>query len=466
MKNNIFLHPLLPSAWDAITVTVCCAAILLLEALFSAGGGFHVETVGYIPHYLNLAGKPLGAIIFDPVSTDLGNYQARELSYLVDLWDVRFLAWSAKLGAVHFYSFSQWFLMVLTVLVQQYGTRKLFPQLPGYFATLFSLAFVLLPCVSANMYFRSAKHGTAFLFTLIVYLTIYLFRKTCIKNAPGAFAGLAAALVLAPFFDRQALFFVSLYTVGTGLHLSAQKKFSLPVQPLAGAGIAGICACLFAALYNLFIAPALIQYWNGYTPSFAMQNMPLAFQSETILNGAEFLFANLGYLLNRGNGFAALSVGIIFAILIFSGAVASAQKTGKWLFPLIVLHTGGACLVCSIAMYAKHPAILETRTYYFLPMCALLFPFFVFLADSLRVFQWKINPVLILLALMTALHLFSYVDTYPVTAEDGVNRPLNLRLPAFREAVNDPAFDCRPSTMPAQMERTAEYLRRLRNGNQ
>ena len=107
MKNNIFLHPLLPSAWDAITVTVCCAAILLLEALFSAGGGFHVETVGYIPHYLNLAGKPLGAIIFDPVSTDLGNYQARELSYLVDLWDVRFLAWSAKLGAVHFYSFSQ-----------------------------------------------------------------------------------------------------------------------------------------------------------------------------------------------------------------------------------------------------------------------------------------------------------------------------------------------------------------------
>ena len=43
---------------------------------------------------------------------------------------------------------------------------------------------------------------------------------------------------------------------------------------------------------------------------------------------------------------------------------------GKWLFPLIVLHTGGACLVCSIAMYAKHPAILETRTYYFLPMCA------------------------------------------------------------------------------------------------
>lgn len=197
-----------------------------------------------------------------------------------------------------------------------------------------------------------------------------------------------------------------------------------------------------------------------------MQNMPPAFQSETILNGAEFLFANLGYLLNRGNGFAALSVGIIFAILIFSGAVASAQKTGKWLFPLIVLHTGGACLVCSIAMYAKHPAILETRTYYFLPMCALLFPFFVFLADSLRVFQWKINPVLILLALMTALHLFSYVDTYPVTAEDGVNRPLNLRLPAFREAVNDPAFDCRPSTMPAQMERTAEYLRRLRNGNQ
>lgn len=277
MKNNIFLHPLLPSAWDAITVTVCCAAILLLEALFSAGGGFHVETVGYIPHYLNLAGKPLGAIIFDPVSTDLGNYQARELSYLVDLWDVRFLAWSAKLGAVHFYSFSQWFLMVLTVLVQQYGTRKLFPQLPGYFATLFSLAFVLLPCVSANMYFRSAKHGTAFLFTLIVYLTIYLFRKTCIKNAPGAFAGLAAALVLAPLFDRQALFFVSLYTVGTGLLLSAQKKFSLPVQPLAGAGIAGICACLFAALYNLFIAPALIQYWNGYTPSFAVQNMPPLF---------------------------------------------------------------------------------------------------------------------------------------------------------------------------------------------
>ena len=329
MKNNIFLHPLLPSAWDAITVTVCCAAILLLEALFSAGGGFHVETVGYIPHYLILAGKPLGAIIFDPVSTDLGNYQARELSYLVDLWDVRFLAWSAKLGAVHFYSFSQWFLMVLTVLVQQYGTRKLFPQLPGYFATLFSLAFVLLPCVSANMYFRSAKHGTAFLFTIIVYLTIYLFRKTCIKNAPGAFAGLAAALVLAPLFDRQALFFVSLYTVGTGLLLSVQKKFSLPVQPLTAAGIAGICACLFAALYNLFIAPALIQYWNGYTPSFAMQNMPPAFQPETILNGAEFLFANLGYLLNRGNGFAALSVGIIFAILTLSGAVASAQKTGE-----------------------------------------------------------------------------------------------------------------------------------------
>lgn len=466
MKDDLFRHPVLPFAWDAFTVTFFCAVILLLEALFSAGGGFHVETVSYIPHYLNLAGKPLGAVIFDPVNTDLGNYQARELSYLVDFLDVRFIAWSAKLGAVHFYSISQWFLMVLTVFVQQYGTRKLFPQLPGYFATIFSLTFVLLPCVSANMYFRSAKHGTAFLFTLIIYLTIFLFRKTNIKYAPGAFAGLAAALVLAPFFDRQALFFVSLYTVGTGLLMFAQKKFSLSSQPLTASGIAGICACFFAALYNLFIAPALIQHWNGYIPSFATQNMPLTFQPETILNGTEYLLANLGYMLNRGSGFAALSVGIIFIILIFSGAVASAQRTGKWLFPLTILYIGGACLICPIAMYAKHPAILETRTYYFLPMCALLFPFFVFLADSLRVFQWKFNPVFILLALMTAIHLFSYVDSYPVTVEDGINRPLNLRLPAFREAVNAPAFDCRPATMPAQMERTAKYLHRLRGGNQ
>ena len=86
------------------------------------------------------------------------------------------------------------------------------------------------------------------------------------------------------------------------------------LKKLQLAGILGGAAMLFAALYNLYIAPAIIRALNGYDPSFEFQNIGgtgvFNFQ-----NGGLFLLDNLGFFFVRIYGTVAFCGGLLLLIL-------------------------------------------------------------------------------------------------------------------------------------------------------
>ena len=446
--------------------------ILVLEALYSGGGALHVESVSFLNHYL--AERSLPAIIFDPARNDWGLYQARELSYLIDWLDVQFIALCARKDMIHFYSLSSVILLALCVFIQQYAGRLLFPKLQSWIITILSLFFLLNPCVSGNMFFRSSKHGCAFCFTLVTYLTLAILAGKGKKYWKWQIAGIAFGLTAATLFDRQGAFFTAAYTSSAGLLLlflcRKRNKYSEApcIRTVSAAVPAGIIILIFGTLYNLFIAPACILSLNGYTPSFDYQNIPSLFSWDALFSGFFFMAGNLGFAFNNSAGNASFFLGLLLLsgmIFVFCRA-AYLKKDCFW--PLAagaVLLLSGGIWICSSGMYARHPAILRPDvmySYYFLPAMALLIPVLLLAAEAVRQMGFRWNPVGILLALALLIHTGKYMGSYDVGIFEGSMRPINLRLPMLRRAILDPDYDYRNSTMPYQMELFIEQIRKER----
>ena len=74
------------------------AVIVLAIRVLSEFGGFtHPESNVFLRVY-NDCSRPVYKIVFDPRLTGWGAYQARELSYLVDCFDARFIYACAARG--------------------------------------------------------------------------------------------------------------------------------------------------------------------------------------------------------------------------------------------------------------------------------------------------------------------------------------------------------------------------------
>ena len=134
--------------------TILAAA--LMTAAFVAGecGGYvHMESTAFLRVY-NDSSRPMVNILFDPLVTDWNAYQARELSYLVDCLDARFIYFCARLGLTHFYSLSALLIIMLCVALQQYFLERDFPALPPWLCSAASL------CISSSrMLAQSEMHS-------------------------------------------------------------------------------------------------------------------------------------------------------------------------------------------------------------------------------------------------------------------------------------------------------------------
>lgn len=457
----------------SLLLTLSGLLILVLEALYSAGGSLHVESISFLNNYL--ADRSLPAIIFDPARNDWGLYQARELSYLIDWLDVQFIAFSARKGVIHFYSLSSIIFLTLCVFIQQYGGRLLFPKLQSWIITILSLFFLLNPCVSGNIFFRSSKHGCALCFTLVIYLTLAILTGKGKKYWKWQIAGIALGLITATLFDRQGAFFTAAYTSAAGLLLfviSGQQdgKYSniLSIRTVTTVILSGIAILIFGTIYNLYIAPACILSLNGYTPSFDYQNISNLFSLKTLFPGLFFMAGNIGFTFNNSTGNTSFFLGL----LLLSGLIfvfcrtAYLRKDYFWTVAAggVLLLLGGIW-ICSSGMYARHPAILQPDVmygYYFLPVMALLIPVFLLAAEAIRQTGFRRNPVGILLSLALLIHTGKYIGPYEVGLFEGSMRPVNLRLPMLRKAILEPDYDYRNSTMPYQMEHFIEYIRKER----
>lgn len=185
---------------------VIAVAILLVAAVACSRGGYaHLELEQYIPHYLSH--RPLLEKIYDYKKVEVWlSYRPRPLSYVVDDFDVAFIAWSARRGFPHLLSLSYYVFWALDcILLWFYFCRRLglHRLTAGLLLCLFSTDWVVF---GHTGYFRSAKPGGTFflLSAFVVFAECFravLRKRSRIQCGLLAFCG-AVLLLCGCLFDE------------------------------------------------------------------------------------------------------------------------------------------------------------------------------------------------------------------------------------------------------------------------
>lgn len=250
-------------------------AIAVHAVFFWGARGFiDKEGVVFVSNYLAERGP--GERIFDPLRNDFGTYQARELSYAFDSLNAHALAWAYSLG---------WFVLTpltgvlgLAAAMLWYGRGA--RRWPGLDRTTIALLLswflsTIVVQSSVAIFYRSAK------ILLLVFLIGFLFHVCRLLGQRTAvtrwtLAGLFVVAVTMGLADRQGFFFLAWFA-----GVAAIWYVLSPAAVRPGAGVVLPVALTIAAavgaveVYNIALAPALIQFLNGYRPDFAYQHLEI-----------------------------------------------------------------------------------------------------------------------------------------------------------------------------------------------
>ena len=434
-----------------------------------AGGGYvHMESTAFLQVY-NDRSRPVWNIVYDPLVTDWNAYQARELSYFVDWIDARFIYLSASWKMAHFYSLSAIVILLLCVILQQYFLEHDFPDLPPYLCSLFSLAFVAAPACREFVFFRSAKPLTALAATVISFASWRIFKRRDLETAGRkTWILLGAALFLAPLADRQGSFLSACFgcICGAVLFVAAIPQvrgyFGIgdnAMRKLHTAALLGGSAVLFGAVYNLYLAPALIRALNGYAPSFEYQNIGGG-GLFNFSDGGLFLLDNLGFFFIRAYDKAAFAGGIA-AVLAWAGFWSVRVRKTPRLAPAALLTLGclAAMWACANLMSFRHPLMLRNDVLhgtYFMPMLAILVFLAALTAECAGTRTAK-KAIAGLLALSLAATVAEpYIPHEPFEDHQIVFKETS---PLVRKAMNDPSVDANTLLLPFSSLKLVEHFR-------
>ena len=450
------------------TLGTIFAAVLMIagSAVGEKGGFVHMESAAFLQVY-NDRSRPMWEIVYDPLKTDWNWYQARELSYLVDWADARFIYFCASLGMAHFYSLSAMAILLLCVVIQQYFLERDFPDLPPYLASLISLAFVAAPSCREFAFFRSAKPLTALAATAICFAAWRIFLRRDRESAGRkVWMMLGSALFLAPLADRQGAFLTACFACMCGGTLVAvafqpvRKFFDITdnaVRKLHAAGMLAGGAVFFGAVYDLYLAPALIKTFNGYSPSFEYQNIGGGLD---FIGGCLFLLDNLGFFFLHAYNAAAYTGGLL-VLMAWTWFWAVGIRKNPHRTPAALLTAGcvTAMLACSVLMVSRHHLMARNDVLhgaYFMPMLAVL----AFLAAltvrcARSATAAKIFAGLLALSLAAGV-LEPYIPHKPF--EDHLKLVKNTS-PLVRKAMNDPRMDANILLLPYSSLKLVEHFR-------
>lgn len=143
------------SVSHGLGLLLAIATTIALSAALLRGGYVNPEAETFIPHYL--ANAPLMGILFDPAHNDWGSYQARELSYVFDWIDCRFLVFSAAAGFPHFLSLTHYAGAALIAIAIWTFSQRALRLGPAASMALVGL-WLTSPCVLlGGNFYRSAK---------------------------------------------------------------------------------------------------------------------------------------------------------------------------------------------------------------------------------------------------------------------------------------------------------------------
>jgi hypothetical protein len=204
--------------------------------------------------------------VFDPRTNDFGAYQARELSYLLDWVDARAFDAFLSRGAVVFVPLSAVLSSLLAVVVFGAGVRRVLARADPIAAALVLLLYLsgFTFLVTVGLYYRSGKAWAVPVLLALMFTLVHAARDGPVARRTFPVA-LALALV-ASLLDRQGFFFVLVALLVMGLWSLRQ-----PAARPAAAALA--VAAALAEVYNRWLAPAIVQRLNGYSPRFKYQDI-------------------------------------------------------------------------------------------------------------------------------------------------------------------------------------------------
>ena len=350
-------------------------AVFAISIVFNAYGLLHFELFHYIPYHLGPG--PALKKIFDNRILDTGTYEGRELSYLMDHFDVLLVALSVKWNCPMFISTTHVVLCIfIGVWIGWFAAKDL--GLGSLTGLLVALLFWTAPFVYLHFLLRTAKVLTAAaLVTLIVEIYRVLVRKEGEpppRLRPRSVLTIVASAWVLCFADRQGLFFLA----GCCVLIAGQCLVNR--DWVAGRILLLLAAVLAVELvYFFWIAPTLTKAFFGYDPDFSFNRLPVA---ELFAKPAYFTGQALALLADTcGNVLGRIphwAVALVVAGLL-GIAFAHDKKRQSWRGRIPLAGVVAAALLALLTMYAlmilRFPPVLWTDiklVYYWIPTGALV----------------------------------------------------------------------------------------------
>lgn len=315
------------AGWTVLAIAVTLAGIAA-SLIVQKGSWLHGEADLFLVDHLSE--RSFLSKVICPHAHDASQYQARELSHVLEFLDAQFIKWSLDHKMAHFYSITNYLLLFL-ISVLQFHFASRYLKLDPLVSVLLVALFWTTPCIFySGQYLRSAKQGCAFFAFLLGWMVIM---QAGLRRFPAvlvAVQGFVLGLGLV-WMDRQGLFILVaiiltllLFSVGPGV-------------PHRGIFIAALAAAAIGHyLYSKTIAPGLIRELNGFEVSFQYQKLPLEQFFKGLFGylwqGIVLLGNNLRFVI--GNLTAGLVLIVCAAMAWLFGQVRPASEPAKQGFEL------------------------------------------------------------------------------------------------------------------------------------
>ena len=384
-----------------------CAIPLFCRIFAAPSPSTHPESNCFIMHYNSDA--PVIKLIFDPLRTDWANFQARELSYILDYADAKFIFHCVKAHHAHFFSLSAILLLLASAALIHKELKKLYPE--AHWGILLLPPLMYVCAFMGNIgFFRSSKPAVSFLlvgvfFTLAGILKTPEKYRSIFSLLPGIIF-----LHLLPGFDRIGFFIAAVCAAGGAflLMILSLKRFSqanlnctMLKKPLIILSLAALSSAILSLIYNFVIAPKIVMALNNYHISFNFQTFQTP--SESFVEGLKFVLQNYGGFFLPTSSLSALIFGIFVTLSLgwITKRLAD-QNPEKIVLPLAFAGIFIVSVFCSGMMIARHPMIiaLPLGNYFQVLGTALIG---IFAITLMEVTDQKIRQLMIIFAVAACL---------------------------------------------------------------
>lgn len=237
------------------------------------GGILHPEMDVRLPFYMS--DTPLLNKIFDSDILDTSLYRARELSYLFDFVDSKFIQFCIENGLPHFLSLTHYIASIaIGCLLWLFCVREL--KLHSLVGIGWLALFWTSPSIFlGGSFFRTGKIVVAFVAATLFYL-IYSIAAVSIKEDGSRISKKPwvlyfISIFLITFLDEQGVFVALIALIFLTIWSFFARHKILYMMLFIGAVSIGL-----HGLYRFIIAPYLTFMLNGYWPDFSyVPTMPL-----------------------------------------------------------------------------------------------------------------------------------------------------------------------------------------------